>query len=36
VRCGFIDLKGMLTHATTLSLVRLFATRNLSALEALY
>jgi hypothetical protein len=36
VRCGFIDLKGMLTHATTLSLIRLFAARNPSALEALY
>lgn len=34
VRCGFIDLKDMLTHATTL--IRLFAARNPSALEALY
>jgi hypothetical protein len=36
VRCGFIDVKGMLTHATTLSMIRLFAARNPSALEALY
>ncbi len=36
VRCGFIDPKGILTHATTLSLIRLFAARNPSALEALY
>ena len=36
IRCGFVNVRGMLAEAFTLSFIRLFAARNPSTFEALY